>query len=295
MKFRKKITTLLILILLCSVTLLSSFARYSSDYVWNYYLESREFYMRSDYLGNDKKNTNTQWNGSSVHFNVKNFSNNNLITDNDISYTITCEILNNDPYTCKINGTNSSTLSQTLRSDTSCINTTDDGVNVSTYTKTECIRGNYTWRVNPVVNDIYFTLTNQNQGSINKANVKITIRSTSPYKKTLTGIFNLVRSEMPTEGIIRQINDNTLYDELIITNTYSVKKCVLVSFNPSTRIVDSNTSGLSNITTNNDGYINSFKVEINQKDSKKIKFYNRNLSVNYSSDDFVITESTGCV
>ena len=294
MNYKKKISILFILIILCSITLLSSFARYSSDYVWNYYLESHEFYMSSDNLDNNKKNSNTQWNGSSVHFNIKNFSNNNLITDSNITYTVTCEVLNNDPYTCKLNGTNNSSQNLTLRANAGCTNNTSDGVDVSAYSKVECTTGNYTWTNNPVTDDLYFTLTHQNSGVINKANVKITITSSSPYRKTLTGTFNLVKSETTNTGIIKQINDNDLYDELIITNTYNENKCVLVSFNPTTRVVDSNESGLSNITTNNDGYINSFKVSINSKNSRIIKFYNNYLSVNYSSDDFVITESSGC-
>ena len=56
MKKNKKIILIIIILLtLVFSSQISSFARYSSNYVWNYYLESHGFYLVSDSLGLDKK------------------------------------------------------------------------------------------------------------------------------------------------------------------------------------------------------------------------------------------------
>ena len=292
MKNKKKVLIILVLLTLISFSYLTSFARYSSNYVWNYYLESHGFYLTSDYLGLDKKNIDTLWDGSDVHFNIKNFSNNNLITDYDIRLDVVCEVLNGDPYICKLNGTESSSLNIVLSSNSNCINNIDD-VDTSGFGKSECEINGYTWQNLAVNQDAYFTLESTNGSEINNANVKITVRSTSPYRKTITGTFNLFKNSRSVGEIIKQINDHELYDELVITNSYNIRKCILVTFDSSTRTVN-NSSDMINPVTDNDGYITSFKVALDGKTNKIFKFYNKDFSSNYSTDDFIISESNGC-
>lgn len=292
MKNKKKVLIILVLLTLISFSYLTSFARYSSNYVWNYYLESHGFYLASDYLGLDKKNIDTLWDGSDVHFNIKNFSNNNLITDYDIRLDVVCEVLNGDPYICKLNGTESSSLNIVLSSNSNCINNIDD-VDTSGFGKSECEINGYTWQNLAVNQDAYFTLESTNGSEINNANVKITVRSTSPYRKTITGTFNLFKNSRSVGEIIKQINDHELYDELVITNSYNIRKCILVTFDSSTRTVN-NSSDMINTVTDNDGYITSFKVALDGKTNKIFKFYNKDFSSNYSTDDFIISESNGC-
>ncbi len=293
MKNKKKILIILIILTLCTFSYLTSFARYSSNYVWNYYLESHGFYLTSDSLGLDKKNINTLWDGSSIQVVVKNYSNNNLITDYDIRYDVTCEVLNNDPYICKLNDTESSSLSLVLSSNSRCINNTLDEVDVSSYGKTECEINGYEWQNLAVNQNINFNVYAANGGEVNNASVKITVRSTSPYRKTMTGIYNLFKNAQNTGEIIKQIYDNELYDELVITNSYDIRKCVLVSFDTTTRVVE-NSSDFINPTLDSNNYIESFKLAIDGNSSKKFKFYNKDLSQNYAVDDFIITESNGC-
>lgn len=293
MKKKKKILIILLILTVCTFSYLTSFARYSSNYVWNYYLESHGFYLTSDFLGSDKKNINTLWDGNSVHFNVKNYSNNNLITDYDIRYDVTCEVLNNSPYICKLNGTESSSLSLVLSSNSHCVNN-KDSVDVTGFSKTECEINEYEWLDLKVNQDIYFDLISTDGSDINSANVKITVKSTSPYKKTMTGIFNLFKNSQNNGELVKQIYDNELYDELVITNSYGISKCVMVSFDTTSRIVEANSDMIST-TVDSDGYINSFKTLIDSKNNKVFKFYNKNLSENYTIDDFVITETNGCI
>ncbi len=283
----------MVLVTVFSITVLSSFGRYSSNKVWNYYLESQGLYLTSDYLDFNKKNINTLWDGESVHFNVKNYTSSDLITDYDIRYTVTCEVLNNDPYTCKVNGTNKSEASLVLSSNSSCVNRIDQ-TNVSSFGKSECEMKGYEWNNIAVDQDVYFDLVpNNNNTQINTANVKITVRSTSPYTKTLTGTFSLYKNKGVAGQIIKQIDDNELYDDLVITNSFGVRKCLLVEFDSTTRSLN-NMDGILSPVVDNNGYITSFKIVVDAKNSKKIRFYNKDLSTNYITDDFVITESNGC-
>ena len=292
MKRKKKILIIVALLILFSVTMLSSFGRYSSNKVWNYYLESQGLYLTSDYLDLDKKNINTLWDGDSVHFNLKNYTSKDLITDFDIRYNVKCDVLNNDPYVCKINGTNNSEVSLTLSSNSGCVNKKDE-TDVSLFGKSECEMKGYKWNNIAVDQDVYFDVLDNHGEPVNNANVKITVRSTSPYKKTMTGTFSLIKNVSLTGQLIKQINDNELYDELIITNSYGVRKCVLVEFDSSTRLLN-NQDGIISPTTDNNGYINSFKIAVDAKTGKKVRFYNKDLSTNYSNDDFTITETSGC-
>lgn len=294
MKNKKMLLIILILIGIFGFSHLKSFARYGSNYVWNYYLESHGFYLESESLGLDKKNTNTLWDGTSVHFGVKNYSNNDLITDYDIRYTVTCEVLNNDPYTCKLNGTESSSLNLVLSSNSRCVNELEDNVDVSDFSKSDCELGGYVWRNLAVTQDVYFDVIGNNGVEVNNARIKITVSSTSPYRKSLTGIFNLFKNVQSTGEIVKQIYDNNLYDELVITNTYDIRKCVEVSFNTSTRIVEKD-NAMINPVVDQDGYIESFKILLDGKTDKVFKFYNRDFSINYSTDDFTVVESNGCV
>ena len=50
-----------------------------------------------------------------------------------------------------------------------------------------------------------------------------------------------------------------------------------------------------NPSVDNNGYIESFKVLLDGKESKVFKFYNKDFSSNYSTDDFTVIESNGCV
>ena len=78
-----------------------------------------------------------------------------------------------------------------------------------------------------------------------------------------------------------------------MTNTYSQNKCLQISFDSSNRILD-----VSSVTTNlsydNNDYVNSFKVNINANSSLKIKFFKRNSNSNLSLNDYVIQQSSGC-
>ena len=294
MNKRKKVIILFIFISISFSLAIFSFAKYTSSYVKGYYLKSKGFYFESNELKNDKNITDLLWDGGAVSFALKNYSSENLITDSDIRYTLTCEILTeNINATCTINDSNNSTSNLVLSSNASCINNKDE-TDVSSYNKTECEVDGYNWVKQKVSQNNYFNVTFSNQNEQNKEiDVKITATSTSPYRKSVSAIFKLQKNTRSSGEIIDTNKVFSNYNELILTNTYSQNKCLQISFDSSNRILD-----VSSVTTNlsydNNDYVNSFKVNINANSSLKIKFFKRNSNSNLSLNDYVIQQSSGC-
>ena len=270
---------------------LTSLARYSSSSVWNYYLESHGFYFSSDFLGNGNNNVDTLWDGSSVHFNIKNSSNDSLITDYDIRYNVSCEVLNDVPAICELNGTNNSYFTGVLSSNSRCINDIDE-TDVSSFNKTECEIKGYSFENLAVNQDIYFDVVPDDGYELNNVEVLVTVNSTNPYRKSISGVFSLFKNPRDLGSISKVVNDNVDFDDLIITNSFDTRKCVNVQFDSSKRIVDFDDS-MSNTLVDASGYIKEFNISIDGMSNKKIRFFNKDFSYNYSVDDFIINE-TGC-
>ena len=120
----------------------------------------------------------------------------------------------------------------------------------------------------------------------------VTVNSTNPYKKSISGVFSLFKNARDLGSISKIVNDGVDSDDLIITNSFDTRKCVNVKFDSSKRIVDYNDS-MSNTSLDASGYIKEFNISIDGMSNKKIKFFNKDFSYNYSVDDFIVTE-TGC-
>ena len=285
MKKRYKIILIVVLIGFCLGLFLTTLARYSSSNVWNYYLESQGFYFSSDNLSNDQVNVDTFWDGSSVHFNVKNFSNNNLISSKDISYQVSCDVIDSD-IPCTLNGTESSTVNGVLSKSSRCVNEIDQ-IDVSSMNKTECEVAGYTWENVSVTNDLYFDIDSD---EITDVSVLITVNSTSPFRKTMSGIFNLSKSDVVTGNIDHSINHYDSFDELIISNSYDTGKCVSVSFDSSKRVVDI-TNDMNILSSDNNGYVNSFSFGVGSMSNEKIIFYNK---TGLDFNDIIVSETDEC-
>lgn len=285
MKKRYKIILIVVLIGFCLGLFLTTLARYSSSNVWNYYLESQGFYFSSDNLSNDQVNVDTFWDGSSVHFNLKNFSNNDLISSKDISYQVSCDVIDSD-IPCTLNGTESSTVNGVLSKSSRCVNEIDQ-IDVSSMNKTECEVAGYTWENVSVTNDLYFDIDSD---EITDVSVLITVNSTSPFRKTMSGIFNLSKSDVVTGNIDYNVNHYDSFDELIISNSYDTGKCVSVSFDSSKRVVDL-TNDMNILSSDNNGYVNSFSFGVGSMSNEKIIFYNK---TGLDFNDIVVGETDEC-
>ena len=270
MKKKKKIIIIILLLCSCFLFSITTFARYSFSNVWNYFLESQKFYFTSDNLSNNQINTDTFWDGNSVHFNLKNYSNNDLISDNNISYQVECEVIDGDEE-CELNGTGRSLVTGVLSKSEGCVNE-EDLEDVSSLNKTECETSGYTWEKSLVSNDLYFDITSDNE--ISDVSVRITATSISPFRKSMTGVFNLNKSDASTGHIEFRVNHYDVYDELVVSNTYNSQKSVSVSFDSTKRIVDV-TNNMTILTTDNNSYVNSYSFSINGMTNEKFIFYSK--------------------
>ena len=244
-------------------------------------------------MNNDgKKNTNLNWDGNSISFNIKNYLNSEYITDYDISYKVTCSIEGDvkEYAECVINDSNSSTYTGVLTSNKKCINNTNDGVNVSSYDKVDCNVNGYIWNVEPTSKNLSFNVVlTADTKSLEDVSVKIEAESTSPYKQKLVGYYQLHKQLVVEEEVLYEYNNYTNYDELIIFNPLDSKKCLSINWDSELLRIDAQLDEFSEYKTD-DTYINQVNLELDSKSTKKIKFYKFDLENNYSLSNLIINE-----
>ncbi len=254
-----------------------SFARYISNTVWNHYLQTKGFYFNSKTLGKDV--VNNIWDGESIYFDLENSLNDLVATDYDITYQVTCNIIESDVSSqCYINGTNSNTYIGTLSSDYTCINDTGDGVIVSDFDRNTCQMQGYRYAAVKTVQDIYFDIV----GNANDVLANITVTSLEPYTKTISSDFILHKDQSEEGNIKLQYNENK---QLIITNSYNEDKRIKINWNSSKlRIIEDVSSDFQ---VDTEGYINEMIITIDKKNSLSYQFYEINES---SVNDFSLIE-----
>ncbi|MDD4035912.1 MAG: hypothetical protein PHS45_01120 [Bacilli bacterium] len=298
-KFKKHIFLILLIIIgifLCIYGFTA--ARYVTNSVRDYYLKSQGFYFTSDYLSpSTVKNVDNLWNGGSVYFSIKNSLNEAVITNYDIAYTTTCTIKSEaSTYAeCRINGTNSNTQDGILSTFQTCINNTGDEIDVSSFNKTDCELGGYDWVNEVAVKELYFDIvvidTNY---ELKDVVANITVTSTSPYRKTLSGDFTLHKSNAEEEQLTINYKNYSGYDRLIISNSYPNTKCVKVTWDANKLVIDADRNEFSSYATNLNGYINEIKFNIAGKKSKSYTFYRNKFDIKYDVTEFSIMEDSGC-
>lgn len=288
MKNRKKL--IILIIILSAILMLSNFvtyARYVSNSIWNYYLESKGFYFTSKTLEN--KRINNDWDGSRVYFDVKNSLNSYIATEYDINYQVTCNIKGEVNGTCKINGTDSNVYEGTLTSYEGCVNLKDE-VDVSSYNKETCNNNGYSYRVKETVANNYFEVISNDENELNNITVEIIVTSTKPYTRTLTNEFILSRSLDETGSLNLIYNEYDDYSRLIISNTFKEKKCVKLSFDSSKLKID-NDSSVASYSVDDNGYINNATIEINSNSNADYLFYRINKDEKFTETDFSMIET----
>lgn len=273
-------------------------AKYVSDSFWNYYLKSKGFYFSSEYLStNGFKNVNNLWDGNSVHFNVKNILNSNVVSDYDISYTATCSIDGDaSSYAeCRMNGTSSNEYSGVLSNFQSCFNNTSDGINVSTLSKTDCEIGGYDWVSHIVTADLYFeVVVTDSDYELNDVNVLVEVESTSPYRQSLSGEFILHKNVASTDVTFDYI-DYSNYGRLTLTNPSALDKCVVVSWNSYNLVIGDDKSIFNSYNADSNGYINEVVFSVDAKKSNSYIFYKRDFTKSYDVEQFNVNNSSDCL
>ena len=290
---RNKLLIMLFLMLLFVVTATLTLGKYAYNNAWNYYLSSKGFYFESDLLSiNTKKNSMLRWDGSDINFQIKNSQNDKMISEYDISYKISCEVLGEeaDYIKCSLNGTTEDVFQGTLTTTANCINTIDDK-DVISLSKAECEIGGYTWNEQSSSKNNYFNLELMDPTkSIDEVSIKIIAESITPYHQTLTGIFNLNLVDSHDLELVTSYQSYSDYDEISITNTTNKEKCVYVSFDTSKHLIDLENASVSKYEADENGNVNKIELKLEEKKSLIYKFYKIFDRENYSIDDFEIQE-----
>ena len=222
------VVTVVALVGLLIITRGITYAKYVSNSVLNYYLNSKGFYFRSESLDIEtKSNVDTSWDGGKVTFSINNSSNKSLATEYDIKYEITCSIEETDTTkVCYLNGTNSSKVTQTLSADFACKDTANN-TDVSSLDETQCKKQGYTWTAIPSTSVNYFEVVDINGKDVDTANVIITATTTtSPYKKTIKGKYTLNKDKSELGTLSVKYETKTHYENVIVINSYNEDKCV---------------------------------------------------------------------
>ena len=273
---------------LISVLLINgkSYAKYVSNVVWNYKLESLGFYFSSpDLKTTEITNVNNNWMGENITFSINNGLNDLVTTKYDITYQASCTVKENPSITCKVNGV--STYTGTLSHESRCINNLDE-TDVTSYTKSECEIGGYDWSDYLMEKELYFNL--ESEDDITSAIVHVTVTSTSPYSKTLYGKYVLTRVDSNDEELAVTYNDIDSEGVLVVSNSYNRQKCGTITFD-STKLRISSNDNMDSYKTSNDGYINSFDFTISATDSISFNFYEKVLD-DYTDLSFTLKEKT---
>ncbi len=271
-----------------------TYAKYVSNSVLNYYLNSKGFYFESDDLDtNIKSNVDTSWDGGKVTFTINNSSNKSLSTEYDIEYEITCSIEETDSTkVCYVNGTNSSKVTQTLSASFTCKDP-NNKADVSGLDETSCKNQGYTWTATNTTSTNYFEVVDINGKEVDTANVIITATSTSPYKKTIKGKFTLNKDKSELGTLSLKYETKTHYENLIITNSYNEDKCLKLTWNPENLVIDLDDNTIQTNTDSN-SYINEIIFKLNKKDSTNFIFYKQDKTKTFSENDFTLVETTEC-
>lgn len=289
MKKHTKILIIIVAVLgLVSITPKAvSFAKYVSGSIWNYYLESKEFYFSSDQLDiTTKENVNNNWNGKSVYFNLKNSLNDIAVTDYDITYKVTCTTDNED-ISCNLNNSNSNTYEGVLSSYETCVNGTD-ATDVSDLDKETCQMSGYDWKKTVSTADLFFDLTSDKE--IENVNVTVEVQSLSPYKKTLTGTFSLQKDNSENDKVTLNYNSYETYSRLVVSNNNVATKCARLTWDSANIKIDDTDLSIESYETDEDGYINEITFSLDGKSNRNFKFYESTPN-EYTVEDFTLIDT----
>lgn len=298
MKIRRRFVLLIIIIL---IIILSNyafvFAKYISNSFWDYYLKSKKFYFTSDYLAIDPiNNVDNLWDGNAVSFNLKNNINQTAITESNIDYQVTCNLLGAvaDLATCQLNDTTSNQITGTITEKYACINSKGDSTDVSLLYQAACQSGGYSWEKRPAFNNLFFKVVSNNQQTINDANVEIVAVSTSPYHQTIKGYFSLHYSPLLSNDVILTYKNYQDYGRLIITNPGNQSQCLNIAWDSSKLSIDNSSINFIDYTVDENDSINQIKLNILANSNQSYLFYSKNPNLTYNQDDFTLSNTTGC-
>lgn len=259
-KFKILIVIAIFLLIIC-LGFRPSFSRYVYNVIHNYYLASKDFYLKSDKLSlnHSEFEIENNWSGAETYpitINLNSKKNDLVVAASDIQYTIT--------YTC------SSNVECTLSKQTGTIvGSTNNGINEDFF----------------IVNVDPINGTALADGDV--AWVDITVTSTAPYEETISGKLYI---GVGTEDITYEIMDspNNPYIEVNITNSLSENKDVTLSFSPQYVLLDMtnnftiNSDSISSTVIDGYHYVTTVVSNVNALETVSVKLYKVDATQDYT-------------
>lgn len=285
--------TVAVLVFLVIITHAYSVAKYTSNAVFSYYLNSKGFYFESDSLAvDDKNNIDTMWDGENVYFTLTNSKSSDLTSSFDIEYTVSCSMVDeNTNKKCFVNGSGHSSYVGTLSASFGCVDK-KGSKDVGNLDEAACTENEYSWVALPSTSRIYFNVFDQNGGEVDNAKVKITVSAKKPYTKTMSATYTLIRSVGLIGGLNLDYKKGNTFDDVIVSNSYSEDKCVKLTWDSSKYLIKSAYTNKKLVDEN--GNVNGIMFELKSMNSKKYEFYRVDNKYEYNLGDFSLVESNEC-
>ena len=296
-KHKIKQILILIALIICTLTLVSTFGRYVVNTINNFFLRSKEFYFYSDKLTDTSAYYQiNNWTGAdpyTITINMNSRLNNLKATSYDIDYNISYKCSTN--CTCQLSKTTGIIVATTNTDYFNLVLTPNIGLKT----------GDTVW-------------------------VQITAETNSKYKKKLDATFKLVvgQEDLYYEIVdtaenkyfdlnltntlsyykVRQAFDNYHIDDRLDVDTYlalsddNKAKCssaiITISFDPNTVLLDMTNSNYLNATNvtktsiSGSNYISGMTFEMEPISSTIVRFYKKNASEDYT---YPIVNSTSII
>lgn len=263
-----------------------SYAKYASNTMFNYYLNSKGFYFESDELSlNNNEIVDTMWNGEDVVFSLTNTSKGNNSTEYDIEYEVTCKVLEGENKTCFINGI-SDTYKGVLSANFGCSDSSQKNRELCESTGGE-------WVAKKGVSQLKFGVIGEDGQDLSGAKVKITVTSTKPYKKILSATYNLIKDSQLLGSLTMNYSKNRLKSNLVISNSYNENKCVMLKWDSSKFAFDGGSVNELNV-SQIDGDIDSVYFMVDKMSSVLLEFFEIDEQKEYDENYFNLIESDLC-
>ncbi len=275
MKKIKQYTILFLIIVAAGIFLSLSytFAKYVGNNVWEYYLSTKNFYISSDLIDGKNKEIKA-WDKERIYFEITNSENNLKITEYDIDYELTCE--SSEDIKCLLNGEDS--LEGILSSSLICI---DNEENIQSLNKKDCLLNGYNWKAEKTIKNIYLDIIFNNE-ELETLNVKLTFKSTSPYKKEMQTTLTLKNTIKDNENIILDYIDNINTGDLILTNPSLKSKIINISYDEDKILIDKEDKKIDSYDEE------SIYIKLNKKESINLKIYKPDNEINITKEDFTL-------
>lgn len=271
-----------IIVLLYGVITLAIFdtsAKYINYNEMNHYYESTELYISSNNLSEteDKYNIINHYDFYNIDFEIKNSISSNQITNYNINYEIECNILENENnnYKCILDNTEDNKITKELIANGTCI----DNEKLS---YEECILQEYNYKLEETINKHQFKIIENKINTNNKIEVELTLKTTSPFSKTLKAIYILNLGESNNNTI--SIDNITNYDtfcEYTIYNNYNEDKTIKINIDENKLIFDNTDYVFNNKihhTLNENNIIESITININKLSNQELILYKHNFN-----------------